>query len=267
MITNSSNYSSFTSLDSLIERYSKQYDNISVFTIDDIIFITRPLTRKEYKDIDNNPVLSNIEKQDFICKICILYPSNFDLENCPAGIPEQIYKKIIENSYIEDEKMLALIKMYREEMEYVDNQMCCIISKAFPSYKYEEIENMNMIQFCKLFTRAEWIINNNGTELLDVVEIAENALNKYKNKTDNYEEDNIEIENEEKDVYENKYDLPEDNIEDKPINKMTDEQKQALDEFYERYPQFNKNTDYYYTGKVHQEYKEPPALRPNWGRR
>lgn len=48
-----------------------------------------------------------------------------------------------------------LIEAYREEMELLDTQMTCIISEAFPNYKLEEIEEWDMIKFCKMYSRAE----------------------------------------------------------------------------------------------------------------
>ena len=58
MKTRSSNYSAINTLESLINKYSKQYKNIETFAIDNDIFITRPLTRKEFKEINGNAAIS-----------------------------------------------------------------------------------------------------------------------------------------------------------------------------------------------------------------
>lgn len=254
MITNTSNYDSFSSVESIIERYSNQYDNIDFVVIDENLwFVIRPITRLEYSRICSSTVTTE-EKKDYICKRCILYPTNFDLENCVAGIPEQLYNKIMEISYLDKDSLIDLIQINRDEMMTLEHQMLCIIAKAFPSYKYEEIENMDMIQICKLFTRAEWMLKNLTEyseifDILDVLNIDENDQQELPQKQEEY-------------VYENKYDLPiDDNIEKKPVSKMTEEQRQALDDFYKKFPEFDKSNDYAYTGKVYNEYKDPPALR------
>ena len=268
MITNTSNYSSFSSIESIVERYSNQYENIDFAIIDENIwFLIRPINRNEYKIIFNNSTKTTVEKKDEICKRCILYPTNFDLENCSAGIPEQVYQRIMEISYLELDQMVELIEINRYEMEMLDNQMLCIVSKAFPHYSYEEIENMDMIQICKLFTRAEWILKNldGNNNLLDILDVTKEALKN--NDISNEDVYKPKEEKEEKIEYENKYNIPVEKIEEKPVSKMTEEQRQALDDFYNKFPEFNKSTDYMYTGKIHQEYKDPPALRTNWGRR
>lgn len=50
--------------------------------------------------------------------------------------------------------------MFRDECDEIDSQMCCIISECFPSYKVEEIESWDMMKFCKVYTKAEWIMKN-----------------------------------------------------------------------------------------------------------
>lgn len=272
MKTNSVSYDALSSFEALLEKYTKEYDNVSTLVIDDDVFIIKPVSRKDYKDIANSEVLSDIDKQDLICKTCILYPPNFDLDSCVAGLPEKLYEEIMDRSYILKDSMIDLIKIFREEMTLMDSQMECIILKAFPSYRLSEIEKLDMIQFTKLFTRAEWIINNmkENMEVVDIVEVTESALGNSN--------DNAEVKQEQKQEEKEQVSPPvnndtEDklskitNMDDKPISKMTPEQKRAMDDFYKKYPQFDKNTDYVYRGRVPTEYKEPPALRPNWGRR
>lgn len=274
MKTRSSNYSAINTLEALIDKYSKQYKNIETFAIDNDIFITRPLTRKEFKEIDNDQTMSNIEKKDTICRTCILYPPNFDLDNCVASLPDKIYEKVIEQSCIQQDDIAQLITFFRQEMEYIDNQMTCIIAKAFPAYKIDELENLDMIEFCKLFSRAEWVINNmkENSELIDLVEAIKGVNTNDSPKENDAEKIAQKVKVEPEPISPQRdesieYDLPDTSLKDKPISKMTPEQRQAMDDFYRRYPQFDKSTDYAYTGRIPHEYKDPPALRPNWGRR
>ncbi len=270
MKTRSSNYSAINTLESLINKYSKQYKNIETFAIDNDIFITRPLTRKEFKEINGNAAISNIDKKDMICKTCILYPPNFDLDNCIASLPDELYERIIEQSCIKQENISELITIFRQEMEYIDNQMTCIIAKAFPAYKIDELESLDMIEFCRLFSRAEWVINNitENSEIVDLVEAINGIDTEASEDKQTVSQQPSKPEPVKPQRDENiEYDLPDTSLDDKPISKMTPEQRQAMDDFYRRYPQFDKSTDYAYTGRIPHEYKDPPALRPNWGRR
>ena len=155
-------------------------------------------------------------------------------------------------------------------MEYIDNQMTCIIAKAFPAYKIDELENLDMIEFCRLFSRAEWVINNitENSEIVDLVEAINGIDTEASEDKQTVSQQPSKPEPVKPQRDENiEYDLPDTSLDDKPISKMTPEQRQAMDDFYRRYPQFDKSTDYAYTGRIPHEYKDPPALRPNWGRR
>ena len=59
MITGGKSYDAYTTFEALFDKFSKQYKNISAFAIEDYVFITKPLSRKEYRDILNNEILSS----------------------------------------------------------------------------------------------------------------------------------------------------------------------------------------------------------------
>ena len=52
-------------LDLLIEEAFQQYDAVFFSEIENILFIYRPLGRKEYKDIYNNVNMNDLDKHDF----------------------------------------------------------------------------------------------------------------------------------------------------------------------------------------------------------
>lgn len=140
----------------LIAQFGEQYDVVHHVRIEDEDFIFRILGRHEYKKILNNPNLSEFDKEDEICNTCLLYPEGYDLDNASAGIPGELCKFILENSFLDGlESTIRLLEHYKDEMEELEHQMVCIISEAFPNYTLEEIESWNNLRFCKMFARAE----------------------------------------------------------------------------------------------------------------
>lgn len=157
-------------LDALIEEAFQKYDAVFFSEIEDELFIYRPLGRKEFKDILANQNLDDYEKEDAICKTVLIYPEDFDFDDCLAGIPDKLYQDVLEKSCLDPESMFYLLHMHREESEQLGSEMACIIAEAFPSYKIEEIEAWNNFKFMKTYAQAEWILKNiRGVEFgLDV---------------------------------------------------------------------------------------------------
>ena len=107
-----------------------------------------------------NSDISDIEKEDVVCKACLLYPEDFDFDDCAAGIPTMLFKSIMKNSFLDDLKSKQFIINYnRLEMQQFDNQITCIINEAFPNIDISEIENWGMSKTAKYLSRAEWKLN------------------------------------------------------------------------------------------------------------
>ena len=253
MKTNNSNYE-YLVLENLISKLSKQYDSLYNTTIENQFFIYRPINRKEYKNILNADI-DDLEKQDEMVRTCLLYPEDYDLNNCLGGIPEKLYQEIKDKSYLSVEDMIMLIEMNKDEMELLDNQMTCLISAAFPSYKLEDIEKLDMIQFIKLYTRAEWILTNlkDMTINEDVIDILKQSINSNTEENEIEENNDLNVSNDE-------------NTHTSKRPRMTPEQIKEYKEFCKKFPEFNMATDYGFTGDIGPSYhKEPPAMRPGWG--
>lgn len=145
----------------LLAEYSEKYDIVHHVKIHDENYIFRILGRKEFKRILSSQDLDEMDKEDEICKTCVLWPEDFDIDEINAGTPPILCKYILENSFLDDiTSTLRLLEYYADEMEELENQMVCIISEAFPNYTLEEIESWNNLMFCKMFSRAEWKFNN-----------------------------------------------------------------------------------------------------------
>lgn len=164
--------------DELIKDFLNEHKNIFFADIGGITFIYKPLGRRAYKDIINNPNLTDLDREDLICMETILYPLNYNPDDYDAGIPSQLYEEILINSYLsKSDDMVVLLEACREEVEQLDIQMSCIISEAFPVYEMDEIEEWDMIKFCRMFAKAEWKLNNmrNITLNSDVVDFLKSA--------------------------------------------------------------------------------------------
>ena len=156
---------------SLFLRFSDEYRNVFILQLENNVMIYRSIGRKAYKDILLHKELTDLQKEEVICRECLLYPNpdTFDWENCDAGIPTQLRKAILKNSYLESiEDRELLKKYYRSEMYDLDNQITCMINEAFPNIDIEEIENWDVEKTIKYFTRAEWKLHNlRGISFID----------------------------------------------------------------------------------------------------
>lgn len=170
-LVNDSNKQSID-LDLLIEETFQKYSAVFFSEIEGQLYSYRPLGRKEYKDIVTNENLDEWDKQDAIVKAALIYPTDFNLDDCPAGIPDKLCQDIIEKSCLDPESMLYLLHMNRQEAEQLGSEMACIIAEAFPNYNLDEIESWNNFKFMKVYAQAEWVLKNiRGVQFqLDIVD-------------------------------------------------------------------------------------------------
>lgn len=160
-ISNENRYNINNNIDfmNMINNFQDKYEEVYWNTIEDQIFVYRPLGRLEYRQVINAEI-SDVEKEDAVCKACLLYPENFDFDNCVAGVPTQLFKNILKNSFLDSlESKIAIVNYSRNEMMEFDNQITCIINEAFPNFDISEIENWGMAKTAKYLSRAEWKLN------------------------------------------------------------------------------------------------------------
>lgn len=171
-LVSDSNKKQVIDLDELIEETYQKYFAVFFSEIDGQLYSYRPIGRKEYKDIVTNDSLSDLDKQDAIVKTAIIYPTDLDLDECPAGVPNQLCNDIIEKSCLDPESMIYLLHSNRLEAEQLGSEMACIIAEAFPSYTIDEIESWNNFKFMKVYAQAEWILKNiRGVQFqLDIID-------------------------------------------------------------------------------------------------
>ena len=253
-------------LDTLIEDAFQKYDAVFFSEIDGYFFAYRPLGRKEYKDIYNNVNLSDLDKQDAICNTVLIYPEEFDFDDCVAGVPNKLYLDIIEKSCLDPESMYYLLNMNREEAEQLGSEMACIIAEAFPSYTLDEIEAWNNFKFMKVYAQAEWVlVNIRGIEFkLDIADyLAQIAGIEGLDKEE--VEEVLEEVQPRKSFKEQQE--PAQQSQNNSAKGMSQEQLRAYQEFVKQHPEFADAMQYdaAFTGFESQTADTVnPALRPGW---
>lgn len=155
------NVNNVLDLSDLIERVKDKYKNIYIFQFEEQVFVYHSVGRKDYKNLLANEGLDEQEKEETLCKLCTIWPVNYDFANCEeAGLPTRLAEEIVKNSYLREDDRKKVLTYYRNEMLDTDNQINGIIIAAFPTLNLEEIENWDVATAAKYLSRAEWILHN-----------------------------------------------------------------------------------------------------------
>lgn len=147
-------------LTELLIKFREQYRNVYMYQVGDLVFFYRPINRAEYKTLFEENKLTDLDKEDLIVETCLLFPKDFDMNTCEAGLVSQLAEQIIKNSFLSRDARTKVINYYRADMADVDNQIICIIHEAFPTIDIEDMEEWDMERTLKYLSRAEWILNN-----------------------------------------------------------------------------------------------------------
>ena len=277
-IVNDSNKQS-VDLDFLVEETFQKYSAVFFSEIDGQLFCYRPLGRKEYKDILTNESLDDLSKQDAIVKTALVYPTDFDLDDCPAGIPNHLCNDIVEKSCLDPESMIYLLHMQRQEAEQLGSEMACIIAEAFPAYSIEEIETWNNFKFMKIYAQAEWVLKNiRGVQfqldiidyLADVAEVSEDELIQMGIKPEempSYQQPPVQQYQQPQQVRQVQQPQASAPVASGKNGKMSPEQMKAYQDFIRQHPEFAEAMQYdsAFTGFETQTADTVnPALRPGW---
>lgn len=145
----------------------KEYPTMYIHQIDDQVFMYRPLGRAEFKRLLEDDRFNDMEKEEIICQACVLWPEDYDYDECEAGIPTSLSTVILKNSFLDSiESRKLVLAHHRQEMFDLDNQITCIINEAFPQFDIEEIEQWDIAKTAKYLSRAEWkLMNLRGLEM------------------------------------------------------------------------------------------------------
>ena len=275
-IVNDSNKKQSIDLDALIDEAFSKYDAVFFSEIEGELFAYRPLGRKEYKDIIEDINISDLDKQDKICKTVLFYPQDFDFDDCCAGIPDVLYKDIIEKSCLDPESMMYLLHMERQRAEQLGSEMTCIIAEAFPYYSLEEIESWNNFKFMKVFSQAEWTLKNiRGLEFnMDIIDYLAEASGVTQEELVNLglkSSDDVTIQPQQnyQQSSQSQNQKQTNGIYDSAAPGMSEEQYKAYQEFCKQHPEFADKMQYdaAFTGAESKKASSvAPALREGWYR-
>lgn len=166
----------------------KKYRNIFQYQIGENIFIYRTINRKEWHQVCSNKNISNLDREEIICKCCTLIPEDFDFDECDAGLPSELASIILRNSFLDStEHRKEILNYYRQDMFNLNNQINCIINEAFPQIDIEEIEEWDIEKTAKYLASAEWkLVNLRGAQIkFDPMENTKEPPKKGKNKQKN----------------------------------------------------------------------------------
>lgn len=148
-------------LTALYFQFKEEYRNIFMHQIDNDVFIYRTLGRAEYRAISENEAIDDMDREEVICKACVLHPESFDFDNSPAGLPTELCEIVMKASLLDaKESQEQALEYYRLEMHDFQNQITCLINEAFPQLDIEEIEKWDMEQTLRYLSRAEWKLHN-----------------------------------------------------------------------------------------------------------
>lgn len=247
--------------------FCQQYRNVFIIQLDGQCYIYRALGRSEYKEILADGRFNDFQKEELICSQCLLYPDPDTVvwDDMPAGIPTELEKAILKESFLDDVgRRRSLHDYYRAEMYDIDNQISCIISEAFPNLDIEEIEQWDVEKTTKYLSRAEWKLHS--LRGIEFGVAGENVEHSGTNGMDMG--DRPEVQRQEK-VHKAKKDDSGKTIRGgERKNKLTPEKMKEREEFLRKFPQF-ANDSVIESGGIEGLAQDDvddlaPALRPGW---
>ena len=256
----------YNSLERIRDKLIKEYRVVQVHVIDDEVYMYKLLSKLEYETITSQ-IEDELDLQDAIVQNCVLYPEDLEIDDMLPGDVFELSREIVQQSCVLPEDRLLMLEVFGAEMTQLDNVMICLIMRAFPAYKLEELENMNYPELYKLYTRAEWFLINVLQEPLEF-----SAINSIKEALYGVED------NKHSDYYNNGHDTNEKEVEaiqqpsiesqqqgkymGRNLNEvmaeinnsgskrkpMTEEQQRELEKFKQQFPDIDMNQDAMYTG-------------------
>jgi hypothetical protein len=151
-----------------IEKWKEIYQNVYAVEIGETFYVFRALSRSEYRKA-MEMYEDEFDRAEYVCSVCVLDPAGIDYtSDLGAGIPETITTEILTQSgFIDGQSIVKeLMFKYDNEMNSFDNQLTCVIGKAFPQYRLEEIETWGIDKTMWFYSRAKWVLKTfDGIEL------------------------------------------------------------------------------------------------------
>ena len=264
----------YNSLERTRDKLIKEYKVVQVHVIDDEIYMYKLLSKLEYETITSQ-LEDESDLQDAIVQNCVLYPEDLKIDDMLPGDVFELAQEIVQQSCVLPEDRLLMLEVFSAEMTQLDNVMICLIMRAFPAYKLEELESMSYPELYKLYTRAEWFLINVLQEPLEfsaVNSIKEALYGTQENKhSDYYNNGHDENEEEQQSVEEEQ---PQGKYMGRNLNEvmaeinnsgskrkpMTEEQQRELEKFKQQFPDIDMAQDAMYTGLMSEKAGVPRGV-------
>lgn len=254
-----------SNIERVYEKLVEKYKNVFTCEIGDDLYMYKLLTKMEY-EILTSQIEDELDLQDAIVETCVLYPEDLIAEDMLPGEVYQLSAEIASQSCVLPEDRLLMLELFSSEMSQLDNVICCLIMRAFPSYKWEELENMTYPELYKIYCRAEWYLLNILQEPLQFSAIdtikqslygvqEDSSSDYYSNGHDEENNPEVEIQQEPQQEEVGKYMgrklsdvMSEINNSGSKRKPMTDEQRMELERFKQQFPDIRMDQDAMYTG-------------------
>lgn len=255
-----------SSFERIYDKLLEKYKNVFICELGEEVYIYKLLTKLEY-DILTSQIEDELDLQDAVVENCVLYPEDLIAEDMLPGEVYQLSSEIVNQSCVLPEDRLLMLEIFSAETAQLDNVMCSLILRAFPAYKWEELENMTYPELYKMYCRAEWHIINVLQEPLqfsaiDTIKQSLYGTSGGSSNSDYYsnghdeENNNEEVQPQQPQQEEvGKYmgrklsdvmsEINNSNSKRKP---MTDEQRMELERFKQQFPDIRMDQDAMYTG-------------------
>lgn len=117
------------------------------------------LGRADYRQIAAKKT-SIFRKEENVCKLCTLYPKDFDFKKAPAGIATSLCQKILSESYldIEGNPLDRAVDYFRASFdEDKDKKVDTLIHHAFPEFSLKEIASWDVLKTADYMVRSEFL--------------------------------------------------------------------------------------------------------------
>lgn len=147
----------------LLMRWKQQYTAIYQITLNEITFIYRELSEREFKMIEET-IEDESEKEEMVCKMAVLEPLVMEWgDDIYAGYVTALRMKILESSSMTE----ATIQLFEKRLDNAiagmnsfDKQLPCVIKEVFPEYEIEEILSWGRTRQIEYYAMAVWMLEN-----------------------------------------------------------------------------------------------------------
>lgn len=154
----------------LVEKYKDIYGALYLTEVCGHSFVWREVTRKEVRKL-NFYFPDHMEREEQLCRLCVLDPVGFDFESCEAGVVTTLANQILYESgyYPDGDKVPKLLQKYRAKANTYEGYVDAVITEAFPNITLEEIDTWTTEKIIKYLAMAEYkLVTFRGMDLKDV---------------------------------------------------------------------------------------------------